>query len=1310
MAEVPQETRKSRLMITKMVLENFKSYAGQQEIGPFHKRFSSIVGPNGSGKSNVIDALLFVFGKRAKQLRLNKVSELIHKSASFPSLEYAKVSVHFQLIFDHVESDDDYEVLPDSSFVVTRTAFQNNQSKYTLDSRSTTYTDVGLLLRQHGIDLDNNRFLILQGEVEQIAMMKPKALTPHEEGLLEYLEDIIGSNRFVEQIAAASKELDEITEMRVEKVNRLKIAEKERDNLSGSKLEAEAFMEKEKDIRRRKNELYQVFEHDSNDKATAFSEKLEKANEKLAYEKSKLVDSESRLSVIQGEYERIKADHDAVNAELQKSSTQYDAFERNDVKLQEDMKHAKALIKKQQAAIAKEAKKETDCEKEADDTLVQMGKYETLIADFEAKKLDEEAQLETIMEGLQEATKELRASLETAQTQLLVQEKAVASLLTEKELAQSAASLLQARANSATKAAAATQEKLAKLCLDREAACVGLEAMQGPQREVLEGEVAATEGAIRACAEQEAGLQTAVRSAITQAELGKASLATQQSSKGSSAVVQKVLQAARKGGALSAAGVHGRLGDLGCIPAEFDVAVSTACGLLDYIVVDSAEGGQACINYLREMNLGRASFVVLDQMQDWAARMDRPVQVPAGARRLFDLVEGADAAVRPAFYMALKDTLVAKDLDQAVAMAYQGDRAMWRVVTLDGNLIDTSGAMSGGGKEGRSGGMKLTSGRASAGVAKSARGAAVEDEYSAEAVRALEERVAQLQHELSQCRSHKAANESKLKDLQKQLRELATGAEKARMAVARYAEQEAELAARLKQTAADCELSAGEKEQLAEQQSRLEDIEAQVETVAPNLRTMQTEVASLQRRILSVGGPKLAKVQAKIDSYSAQLDTLSGSMATKTVEESSARKQAQKAAALRVKAEGDCAKAEAKLADLVAQQKEMETDALEVVNAVESARERMVDLEAQLQSISKEFHDLKALVNKVKTVELDLTVERERIASELKECKSMCKKWRLEAEAVRAEHTDEQREFLAVVQAATAPAPTPAPSSDGGSPMKVACSPQKGAVEADALEALPVLVEEELSRLDSEELKRDINIMEAQKNKMKSSVNMSALLEYMKKDASYRSRLLDLEQITEARNAVRRTYEDLRRQRLEAFMAGFGVISLKLKEMYQMITLGGDAELELLDSLDPFSEGIVFSVRPPKKSWKNISNLSGGEKTLSSLALVFALHHYKPTPLYVMDEIDAALDFKNVSIVANYIKDRTKDAQFIIISLRNNMFELADRLVGIYKTNDATKSVTINPKLFASAAAGEPVKTIASVKANPLGDVTNKVN
>lgn len=167
--------------------------------------------------------------------------------------------------------------------------------------------------------------------------------------------------------------------------------------------------------------------------------------------------------------------------------------------------------------------------------------------------------------------------------------------------------------------------------------------------------------------------------------------------------------------------------------------------------------------------------------------------------------------------------------------------------------------------------------------------------------------------------------------------------------------------------------------------------------------------------------------------------------------------------------------------------------------------------------------------------------------------------------------------------------------------------------------------------------------------------------------------------MTRQRDEERKNVDTLRKARLSEFMEGFAIITTKLKELYQMITLGGDAELELVDSLDPFSEGIVFSVRPPKKTWKNISNLSGGEKTLSSLALVFALHYYKPTPLYVMDEIDAALDFKNVSIVGNYIKERTRNAQFIIISLRSNMFELADRLVGIYKTHNTTKSVAINP-------------------------------
>lgn len=138
--------------------------------------------------------------------------------------------------------------------------------------------------------------------------------------------------------------------------------------------------------------------------------------------------------------------------------------------------------------------------------------------------------------------------------------------------------------------------------------------------------------------------------------------------------------------------------------------------------------------------------------------------------------------------------------------------------------------------------------------------------------------------------------------------------------------------------------------------------------------------------------------------------------------------------------------------------------------------------------------------------------------------------------------------------------------------------------------------------------------------------DLSVLKDYRQREEEFLRRAAEFDKITKLRDAKKEEYEALRKRRLDEFMAGFSAISLKLKEMYQvgrrdssephcaypypkMITLGGNAELELVDSMDPFSEGIIFSVMPPKKSWKNISNLSGGEKVVLSLIL----------PLFVAD-------------------------------------------------------------------------------------------
>ena len=151
------------------------------------------------------------------------------------------------------------------------------------------------------------------------------------------------------------------------------------------------------------------------------------------------------------------------------------------------------------------------------------------------------------------------------------------------------------------------------------------------------------------------------------------------------------------------------------------------------------------------------------------------------------------------------------------------------------------------------------------------------------------------------------------------------------------------------------------------------------------------------------------------------------------------------------------------------------------------------------------------------------------------------------------------------------------------------------------------------------------------------TANVNTISEYKRKYSIYEEKISALNKVQGEMDVIKAEIDDLRQKRFNLFMEGFNTISSKLKEAYQTITYGGDAELELIDSLDPFNEGVIFSVRPPKKSWKQMAKLSGGEKTLASLALVFALHYYKPTPLYFMDEIDAALDYKNVSIVAKYI-------------------------------------------------------------------------
>ena len=149
-------------------------------------------------------------------------------------------------------------MIPNSNFTVRRTAYKDNTSEYFIDDRRVQYKEVGALLRECGVDLDHNRFLILQGEVESISLLKPKASNEHEEGLLEYLEDIIGTIRYKPMLEEIALEIDKVNEIRTEKANRVQNLQKDKNNLEGPKNEAVNYLKLENELIENRNFYYQL--------------------------------------------------------------------------------------------------------------------------------------------------------------------------------------------------------------------------------------------------------------------------------------------------------------------------------------------------------------------------------------------------------------------------------------------------------------------------------------------------------------------------------------------------------------------------------------------------------------------------------------------------------------------------------------------------------------------------------------------------------------------------------------------------------------------------------------------------------------------------------------------------------------------------------------------------------------------------------------------------------------------------------------------------------------------------------------------
>lgn len=1033
-----------------------------------------------------------------------------------------------------------------------------------MDGKESNFTVVTTLLRDRGIDLDHKRFLILQGEVESIAQMKPKAANEHDDGLLEYLEDIIGTSKYKSPIEESAAEVETLNEVCAEKSGRVQHVEKERNSLEDKKDKALAYIKDENELAVKKASLYQIYVAECGDNITVSEEALAQMQSQLDAELEKHQGNEDGIKQLDKQYKKGQKEYEALDKETQAILKKMANFGQEQVKLEEKRKFLTGKQKKLEKTISTSETAATDAQSTIETCTVEIENSTREISAMEKRMKLEEQELAVIRDSLKGKTQEFSDQIAAKQKSLepwneKINQKQSAIAVAESELA-----ILHEKANSGVLALEETQAKIASIEEGREAKLAELEQSK-IERSDLEKESKRVQLELEKLSQKEPEIRSKLSSARQKADEARASLSNTQTQGN----VLTGLMRLRETGRID--GFHGRLGNLGTIDQKYDIAISTACGALDNFVTDTVEGGQQCIEHLRKTNLGRGNFMCLDKL---GGRNISPIETPENAPRLFDLIKAKDDKFRPAFYHSLQDTLVAKDLVQANRIAYGAKR--WRVVTLDGQLIDKSGTMSGGGNTVKKGLMSSKL------VADTTKDQVVKLEADRDALEQDFQKFQETQRQL----------ETALRDLNDKIPRLDTKMQKIGLEVESSARNLADAQRRIKELSKELQPSQADDKRVASLEEEIIKLNKEIEVLHSETASVELEIKALQDKIMEVGGEKLRAQKSKVDALKEENNTLNDSMSTAEVTKAKAEKQKIKHEKDRAKAAKEIQTATADLEKLGEEIRNQSTDAEGWQAKVDEAQEALRNKKTELSALKSELDEKTAALNETRAIEIEMRNKLEESQKLLGENQKRLGYWTEKLAKLSLQNISDLGEEIA---------------------------PEK----------LPQHTRDELADMSKDTLKSEIAALEEKTQSV--NVELGVLAEYRRRVEEHAARNADLQSAVAQRDSAKKRCDDLRRLRLEGFMEGFSTISLRLKEMYQMITMGGNAELELVDSLDPFSEGILFSVMPPKKSWKNISNLSGGEKTLSSLALVFALHHYKPTPLYVMDEIDAALDFRNVS-------------------------------------------------------------------------------
>jgi len=1206
-------------------LHNFKSYRGTASIGFGSANFTSIIGPNGSGKSNMMDAISFVLGVKSQHLRSNQLKDLIYRG---------------RVMENEVVEDEEGDVNdedPEKAYVMAiyekndgeilqlkRTIGSRGQSEYRINNKVISAGEYSTILKKENILIKARNFLVFQGDVEQIASQSAGELS-------KLLETVSGSLDYKREYESLKEEQDQAKEDTGVILSKRRTLISELKQYKEQRHEAEQFKSKlhEKNNLTKLLTLWKLYHIEL--KRKTLNETFQNSKQTLKSLKNQISKAEANFKSIRSEYAKESLKLNDYNKQISQQK--------------------KAIRSKKEALLPIEAQQDvinnkiTGFSKRVKDLTADAERQSDLVAGVEK-------QIKVVNKAKANAEKEFQAK--HTGSNITVQDQQEYDSLKQKYLSEGGASeeeklsLLIVEKNE-------IQAILDTLANQRSISDNRVDELKAQQIE-LKNNLTSVSSELNELNEQYNNKKHELKSLHLQNEnyLTKefelssrlketlVHLDELNANQRETARERKLRENANTLRRLFP-GVKGLLSDL-CQPKQkkYEVAVSTILGKnFDSIIVENSAIAHQCITYLKEQRSGVASFIPLDSIE--AKSVDSRLRhVDERARPTIDIID-YDPSLERAIQFACGNSMICDNIQIARELRWKKNIDV-KVVTLDGSLIHKAGLMTGGRSKN-------------------------EQRWNKTEVQNLTKLKDDLAFELNQLQAGKP-DYLQIKNLENELVNV-----ESQVALVRRRRVE------LERYIMDVDAEIKYYSKSSDIETKRQQETTKLNDVRSKISQQELTISELQKGVFEKFCSKLGFKDVK------EYEITSGS---KLREQSKELKHYQ--------------------TELFKLQKKLDFEKErfnETNQRIENINDQKQSYEKSLRQLTKEKDLINSDIDRLES-ELEITQQEltdfeksiEEKLSETKKAEDLVNEYTSNYETTKKELELTQQETEKYIV-------------DRISVLKN-CKIENIQIpleEGSSLESLPIdntedvfnAAEEILVNFDSLSTRYKENNNEVIENEFLEKISdITKELESLSPNVKAIERLNEVEKkmedvdrdLQKARSQelkIVKKFQEVKNKRYELFINAFNHITEKIDPIYKELTKsnnsalgGGSAYLTLEDEDEPYLAGIRYHAMPPMKRFKDMEFLSGGEKTVAALALLFAIHSFHPSPFFVLDEVDAALDNSNVNKIANYItKHAGPNFQFIVISLKNGLFEKSDALVGIYREQKENSSKTLTLDLRA---------------------------